>query len=236
MQSGFDFTTLVFLGLAVFVAWKLRSVLGTKTGNEQPPADPFKRREASEEAAQKTPQREGNVIRMPGAANDPVRKGEQWKGIAETGTPLAEGLDQIAAQEAGFDARTFLEGAKSAYEMIVTDFAKGDRKTLKGLLSKDVFEGFDLAIAEREKRGEVAETRFVSVEKAELVTAELKGMSAQLTLRFASKLITSVRDANGVVVDGNPEIVTDVTDVWTFARQLGSRDPNWLLVATEAGS
>lgn len=237
MQSGFDFTTLVFLGLAVFVAWKLRSVLGTKTGAEQPPTDPFKRRDAAEDSSPPPPAgRDGNVIRLPGAANDPVSNPARWTGLAAPGSPLAAGLDAISAQEAGFDPRSFLEGAKSAYEMIVTDFAQGNRKSLKGLLSKDVFDGFDLAITEREKRGELAETTFVSIDKSELVSAEVKGRSGQLTLRFSSKLITAVRDANGHVIDGNPDIVTDVTDVWTFARQLGSRDPNWLLVATEAGN
>ena len=236
MQSGFDFTTLVFLGLAVFVAWKLKSVLGTKTGNEQPPVDPFKRKEAQGDAMPPPPGRDNNVIRLPGAANDPVVNPDRWNGLAAQGTPLADGLDAIAAQEAGFDPRSFMEGAKSAYEMIVTDFAQGNRKNLKGMLSKDVFEGFDQAIAEREKRGEIAETTFVSIDKAELVSAEVKNRSAQMTLKFASKLITSVRDNMGNVIDGNPDIVTDVTDVWTFARQLGSRDPNWLLVATEAGN
>ncbi len=233
MQSGFDFTTLIFIGLAVFVAWKLRSVLGTKTGNEQPPVDPFRRREQPAPGATTG---DSNVIRMPGAANDPVRNPDRWSGIAAAGSPLEEGLDAIIAQEPGFDARGFVGGARSAYEMIVTAFAQGDRKSLKGLLSKDVFDGFDQAITDREKRGEKAETTFVSVDKSEIVGAEVKARVAHLTLRFVSKLITAVRDANGAVIDGNPEVVTDVTDVWTFSRQLGSRDPNWLLVATETGA
>jgi predicted lipid-binding transport protein (Tim44 family) len=237
MQSGFDFTTLIFLGLAVFVAWKLRSVLGTKTGNEQAPVDPFKRRETQSDANMEPPAgRDSNVIRLPGAANDAAANPERWRGLAEASSPLAAGFDAIVTQEANFDPRSFLEGAKSAYEMIVTDFAEGNRKSLKGLLSKDVFEGFDQAITEREKRGEVSQSTFVSIDKAEFVTAEVKGRNAQLTLRFASKLITAVRDAKGTVIDGNPDVVTDVTDVWTFARQLGARDPNWLLVATEAGN
>jgi predicted lipid-binding transport protein (Tim44 family) len=235
MQGGFDLMTVVFLGLAVFLAWKLRSVLGTKTGEEKPPVDPFRRRDAGP-IPPAAPGRDDNVIRLPGAMNDDARPaGPRWAGIAEEGSPLAAGFDAIALQEPGFDPRAFLDGAKGAYEMIVTDFALGNRKSLKGLLSKEVFEGFEAAIAEREQRGEKAQTTFVSIDKAEILSAEVKGRVAHLTVRFASKLITCVRDAAGAVIDGNPDVVTDVTDVWTFSRQLGSRDPNWLLVATEAG-
>src|SRR5690606_21159204 len=153
------------------------------------------------------------------------------------GTPMAQALDEIARAEPTFDASGFVEGAQAAYEMIVTAFAQGDRRTLKDLLSKEVYDGFERAIAEREQRGEKVETTFVSVDKAEITGAETQGdpqgKTAQLSLRFVSKLITVTRDANDVVVDGSPEAVVDVTDVWTFERTLGSRDPNWKLVATD---
>jgi predicted lipid-binding transport protein (Tim44 family) len=103
------------------------------------------------------------------------------------------------------------------------------------LLSRDVYECFETAITEREKRGETVENRFVSIDDAEIANAELRGKTSQLTVRFQSKLVTATRDKNGNVVDGNAEKVTDVTDVWTFARDTSSRDPNWKLVATEAG-
>jgi predicted lipid-binding transport protein (Tim44 family) len=119
--------------------------------------------------------------------------------------------------------------------MIVTAFANGDRKTLKDLLSRDVYDGFERAIVERERRGEKVETTFVSIDRADIAAVEVRGTSAQITVRFLSKLITATRDAAGAVVDGSPDVVVDVTDVWTFARTLGSRDPNWQLVATEAG-
>jgi predicted lipid-binding transport protein (Tim44 family) len=236
MQDSFDITTLIFLGLAVFVIWRLRSVLGQKTGHEQPPADPFPRRDPS---ARPNPQEADNVVRLPGANADrgapAPAAADRWKGIAEPNTPIAQGLDEIARHEPLFDAREFLDGSRSAYEMIVTAFAQGDRKTLKDLLSKDVYEGFERAINERERRGERVETTFVSIDKADISGVEVRGANAQIMVRFLSKLITATRDAAGVVVDGNPETVVDVTDVWTFARTLGSRDPNWLLVATEAG-
>ena len=148
---------------------------------------------------------------------------------------MAQALDGIARAEPAFNPAEFLEGAKSAYEMIVTAFAQGDRRTLKDLLAREVYEGFERAITERERRGETVETTFVSIDKAEMAGAELQGKTAQIVVRFLSKLITATRDASGTVVDGSPETVADVTDVWTFARTLGSRDPNWLLVATEAG-
>ena len=239
MQDSFDITTLIFIVLAVFVIWRLRSVLGQKTGNEQPPFDPMSRRDAPLRPGNAPAEPDHNVVRLPGANGArpaaEVPAAERWKGIAEPGSTTAQALDGIARAEPNFDPAQFLEGAKSAYEMIVTAFAQGDRRTLKDLLSRDVYEGFERAITERERRGETVETTFVSIDKAEMAGAELQGKTAQIVVRFLSKLITATRDASGNVVDGSPETVADVTDVWTFARTLGSRDPNWQLVATEAG-
>ena len=240
MQDSFDVTTIVFLALAVFVVWRLRSVLGQKTGREQPPMDPFSRRDGADASRPVAPGTD-NVVRLPQAGIDrspPAPAGpnpQRWAGLAEPGSAVERGLDEIARAEPGFDARGFAEGAKGAYEMIVTAFAQGDVKTLKGLLAREVFEGFERAIADREKRGERSETTFVSIDKAELVTVENRKDAAQVTVRFLSKLITATRDAAGKVIEGSADAVVDVTDVWTFARTLGSRDPNWLLVATEAG-
>ena len=238
MQDSFDITTLIFIVLAVFVAWRLRSVLGQKTGHEQPPFDPLSRREPP--MRPEAPADRDNVVRLPNQNGDrpasaPIPPADRWKGIAEPGTPVAAGLDAIARSEPTFDAGVFLEGAKAAYEMIVTAFAHGDRKTLKDLLSRDVYDGFDKAILEREKRGEKVETTFVSIDKADFENAEVVGANAQIVVRIVSKLITVTHDASGQVVDGSADTVVDVTDVWTFARTLGSRNPNWQLVATEAG-
>jgi predicted lipid-binding transport protein (Tim44 family) len=239
MQDSLDVTTIIFLALAAFVIWRLRSVLGQKTGREQPPV---MRREPPPPARQEPGSPEpGNVVRLPGAAAGRANGSgaelapDRWKGVAEPGSAVATGLDEIAKVEPGFDARGFIEGAKMAYEMIVTAFAQGDRKTLKNLLSRDVYEGFDRAIGEREKRGEKAETTFVSIDKAEIVGVEVCNQVAHMMVRFVSQLITATRNAEGAVVDGSPEAVVEVTDVWTFARPIGSRDPNWQLVATEAG-
>jgi predicted lipid-binding transport protein (Tim44 family) len=240
-MQNFDMTTLVFLALAVFVAWKLRSVLGQKTGQEKPPVDPFQRREAPPMRPGETAaERRDNVIRLPGAANDAnlpePADAERWKDIAPPDSPISTGIEAIIRQEPRFDPHGFLAGAKSAYETIVTAFARGDRKTLKGLLAKEVYDGFEQAISEREKRGEKAESNFVSIDKAQITAIDVKGKAAQVTIAFASQLISAVRDAQGNVVDGSADAVSEVNDVWTFSRQLGSRDPNWLLVATESAA
>ena len=157
---------------------------------------------------------------------------DRWKGLAEPGTPLAQGLDAIAAQDSSFDPRHFLSGARSAYEMIVLAFANGDRRALKDLLSSEVYESFETVIKDREKHEQKTETRFVSIDKAELVGAEARDRAAQLTVRFVSQMISVTRDKAGTIVDGNPDKVADITDVWTFARDITSRDPNWKLVGT----
>jgi predicted lipid-binding transport protein (Tim44 family) len=237
MRDVFDIYTIIFLALAVFIFLRLRSVLGQRTGRERPPYDPYAAREPARPASDKVvalPSRAPEaVVAKAAAAAEP--EGGRWKGVAEAGSPLAAGLDAVAASASDFDAKHFLTGARAAYEMIVNAFAEGDRRTLKNLLSREVYEGFETAITEREKRGETVESRFVSIDNAEITAAELRGRSAQLTVRFQSKLVSATRDKAGAVIDGNAEAVTDVTDVWTFARDVSSRDPNWKLVATEAG-
>lgn len=229
MQSSFDLTTIVFIGLAIFVAWRLRSVLGQRTGAEQPPPEPMMRRDQPAD-------QNGNVVRLPGAERSQadLPPGERWTGIAEPGSPVARGLDAVAAADPSFDARQFLDGAKMAYEMVVTSFAQGDRKVLKDLLARDVYDGFDRAITEREKAGHRAQTTFVSIDEAKIVAAEMRGRQAQVTVRFASSLISATLDASGNVVDGDPDKVANVNDIWTFARNAGTRDPNWQLIATES--
>jgi predicted lipid-binding transport protein (Tim44 family) len=228
-----DIYTIIFLALAVFIFLRLRNVLGQRTGNERPPYDRTARNVV--QGAQ------DNAVPMPGAVIDQappaptadvVPPSDRWKGLTEPGTPLALGLDAIAAQDSAFDPRHFLSGARSAYEMIVLAFANGDRRALKDLLSSEVYDSFDAVIKEREKHEQKTETRFVSIDKAELVNAEARDRTAQLTVRFVSQMISVTRDKAGTIVDGNPDKVADITDVWTFARDITSRDPNWKLVGT----
>src|ERR1700710_1919633 len=230
-----DIYTIIFLALAVFIFLRLRSVLGQRPGSERPPYD-----RAAPNVVQRT-QDNNNVVPMPGAVIDQaplaptadvVPPTDRWKGITEPGTPLALGLDALPANDSSFDPRHFISGARSAYEMIVLAFANGDRRALKDLLSSEVYESFDAVIKDREKHEQKTETRFVSIDKAELVGAEARDRSAQLTVRFVSQMVSVTRDKAGTIVDGNPDKVTDITDVWTFARDTTSRDPNWKLVGT----
>src|SRR5690349_21774575 len=237
MNDVFDIYTIIFLALAVFIFLRLRSVLGQRTGRERPPYDPYSARDtvrpAPAEKVVALPNRPPETAQKP--AEPAPTPAERWKGVAETGSPIAAGLDAIAAAEPEFDAKHFLTGARAAYEMIVTAFAEGDRKALKNLLSREVYEGFDAAITDREKKGNKVETRFVAIENADITGAEMRGRTAQVTVRFVSQLVSVTRDSKDNVVEGNAEKVTDVTDVWTFARDISSRDPNWKLVATEGG-
>jgi len=237
MRDVFDIYTIIFLALAVFIFLRLRSVLGQRTGRERPPYDPYSAREPVRSPTEKIvslPNRPSEATSAKPAEQAEVSP-ERWKGIAEPGSAVASGLDAIATADTGFDPKHFLTGARAAYEMIVNAYAEGDRRTLKNLLAREVYDGFESAITEREKRGESVESRFVSIDNADITAAELRGRNAQVTVRFQSKLVSVTRDRNGNVIDGNAERVTDITDIWTFARDVSSRDPNWKLLATEAG-
>jgi predicted lipid-binding transport protein (Tim44 family) len=248
MQDVFDIYTIIFLALAVFIFLRLRSVLGQRTGRERPPYDPFSARDvrgaagdkvvtlptrAVEQAAKPSDKPTDKPADKPAESAEP--SAERWAGIAPSGSPIAAGLDAILAADKSFDPRHFLTGARAAYEMIVVAFAQGDRRTLREGLSKEVYDSFEGVIQERENHGETTETRFVSIDTTEIAGAEMRARTALVTVRFVSQLVSATRDKAGTVTDGNPDKVTDVTDVWTFARDASSRDPNWKLVATEAG-
>jgi len=236
-MSGFvDIYTVIFLVIAVVIFLRLRSVLGKRTGSERPPFDPYSRRDG-------LPGTTGNkVIDLPrrppvvaAAAPDTAPGADDGaRVISAATTQLAEDLKALTAADVAFDPVAFVAGAKSAYEMIVTAFAEGDRKTLRQLLSREVNDGFVAAIAERESRGETIEFKFVGIDKAEITGAAVKGATGQVTVRFLSKLVSATHDQSGKVIDGDPTHVGDVTDIWTFARDVTSRDPNWKLVATES--
>ncbi len=236
MQDVFDIYTIIFLVLAVFIFMRLRSVLGQRTGRERPPYDAFSPRDqvrgSTGDKVVTLPTRAVEQATKPAEPAEPV---DRWKGIAASGSATAAGLDAIFAADKSFDPRHFLAGARAAYEMIVIAFAQGDRRTLREWLSKEVYDSFDAVIRDRESRGETAETRFVSIDTTEIAGAELRGRTAHLSVRFVSQLVSVTRDKSGNVTEGNPDSVTDVTDAWTFARDVSSRDPNWKLVATEAG-
>jgi predicted lipid-binding transport protein (Tim44 family) len=234
MNQAFDPLNLLILAIAVVVILRLRSVLGKRTGNERPPVDPYAAQRRTEK-----PQAPGNVINLPQRENAPENPALQppaepvWTGYAEAGTSVANALEKIAAADGQFSAKIFVDGAKVAYEMVVTAFAQGDRQSLKNLVSRDVYEGFANAIDEREKEGHILESRFVGIDRTDLVAADLKGKRASITLRFIAEFISATLNKVGEVIEGDPKQVRQITDVWTFERDTSSRDPNWKLVATD---
>ncbi len=234
-----DMTTLVTLAIAVFIFWRLRSVLGKRTGHQPPPMDHRGRREDRQAGAAAN---DDNIVTLPRRgrpADDTVKTAEADSAIdavAKPGTKLNRQLKDIMAADPAFSPEAFLDGAKMAYEMIVTAFADGDRKTLKNLLSREVYDGFSGAISDRESRSEQVRSTFVGVESAKITGAELSGHDEHITVRFVSQIISATYDKDDKLVDGDPDQVAEVTDLWTFARDTRSSDPNWKLVATESES
>jgi len=240
MNEIFDPLNLLLMGLAVFILFRLRSVLGKRTGSERPPFDPYSKPEQKNDHNANNGQ--DNVIPLPNqTAQEAESIEEPGPGgdvvidkVAPAGSALNSALKQILSVDRSFEPEPFLEGARGAYEMIFMAFADGDKKALQNLLSPEVYEGFVAAIEDREKRGESIDSTFVGIDKAEIVEAALKGSTAQVTVKIHSQLISATRDKAGEIVDGDPSKVTEVVDIWTFARDTASRDPNWKLVATES--
>lgn len=242
MSGNFDIFTLVFLVLAVVIVLKLRSVLGKRSSDDDARVERIKAEQRARAAQDKVvamPRRE--VPGMPGAPVEPpvplptaADTEAKVRSFAAGDDALAQGLVTIHKSDPSFDPEHFIGGARQAYEMIVTAFAEGNRKTLKNLLSREVFDSFSAAISERESRGEQIDQSFVGINKADIIEAEVKKGQAQISVKFVSELFTATRDKAGVVVAGDPTKNREVVDIWTFSRELSSRDPNWRLVATQA--
>ncbi len=243
MDGRIDVITLLFLVVAVVVILKLRNVLGRRTGDEE--ARYERQLRAQQEARERAAAAKGKVVTLPRREREAATVGgheemaaadaeTRVKNFAGGNTFLEQALLHIARADANFDPEQFLRGAKQAYEMIVMAFAEGNRKLLKDLLSREVFDSFGAAISDRESRGEQIDQSFVGINKAEIVEAELKGATAQVTVKFISQLISATRDTAGQVISGDPQRIREVTDIWTFARDVTSRDPNWRLIATQA--
>jgi predicted lipid-binding transport protein (Tim44 family) len=223
---------LVLAGIAAFIGYRIYTVLGRRTGNEQRPMDPVSRRESTEQRRTAAGTQDDKVVPLPLPREPVTRPRNSVLTSFPPGSPVAAGLSAIRAEDPGFDAEAFLDGAKFAHEMIVKAFADGDGETLRPLLAEDVRESFDVAIDERLKAGRRVEFAFVGLKTAAIEEARLNGRIAEVTVKFVSELISATRDAAGAVVDGAVGVVREVTDVWTFARDVRSSDPNWKLVAT----
>lgn len=221
MGSGLPFVDIIFFALvAGFIILRLRAVLGRRTGNERR-RDPFAKPQVPAEN-----QRSGEVVALP-------RRDQGDDAVAAPVGPLGGALTQIKLADPSFEDATFVEGARSAFDYIVGAFAEGDRAKLKPLLSEEVYANFEQAITAREQAGHKAETTLVRIKSAEMVEARMEGQSAFLTVKYVSEQINVTRDAEGKVVEGNPDRITEATDLWTFARNTRSSDPNWTLVRTD---
>jgi predicted lipid-binding transport protein (Tim44 family) len=231
-NDSFDPSIIVFAALAIFVVWKLWSILGVRTDRETPAPDRFR---AFRRGTLGMAQAPGAALAQHPAALAPEPSVDRWKDVAEPGGKIWAALDAIAAVDPSFSGKAFLEGARKAYEIIVVAFARGDRDTLHNLLSKDVYESFAREIDARERRGEKADVAVVSIDEATVQDAEADPRSSRLTVRFVSKLLSTRRNKAGEIIDGSPDVAATIIDLWTFARNPASRDPNWKLVATETG-
>lgn len=234
MDDFFDLPTLIVIGLAIVILFRLRSVLGTRTGNERNPLE--RRREAAAKAGEDTvvPMRPRPVepVQDADAERQARRLATEIEQVANGDDKVAAGLQAIADADPSFGPKGFLEGAKAAYEMIVTAFAQGDRKTLKNLLEKEVYDGFEKAISDRESAGQKIDFTFVGLPRIEISEAEIDKRNANVTIRFHAEVVSATRDKDGNLVEGNADQVTTIADEWTFTRSPKSRDPNWKLVAT----
>lgn len=247
-MSDASFIEIVILAaVAAFFIFKLRSVLGKRTGHEEPPKyDPFKQPEdRSKQGGSKGG--DEKIIRLPDRGGERDSAGRQLEedelfeetaarveAEAEPDTPLGASLTQIKLADRNFDKEQFLGGARGAFEMIIAAFAAGDAKSLRPLLANDVYDDFAGAIKEREEAKESLETTLIGITSAEIIEAEMRQKTAFITVKFVSEQVNVTRDAEGRIVDGDPNHVTKVTDLWTFARNTRSRDPNWALVATRS--
>jgi len=215
------FDIILFAMVAGFLVLRLRSVLGRRTGNERR-RDLFPRRAAPAS---------DNVTTLV----EPDKRIARAVGDAPAADVIAEGLNRIRRADSSFDPANFIEGARTAFELIVAAFAKGDKAELRPLLSDEVFHRFAMAIDERTNAKETLETQIEKLDKVDIVEAELADRTAQVALKLVSHQINVTRAMDGSIVDGAPGQPVEKTDYWTFARDTRSNDPNWVLVATSSG-
>lgn len=219
-MANSQFLDIILIAMvACVILFRLYSVLGRRTGHEREPSERFNR----VGGAVKKPV--DNVVALPDRA---AARPE----AAKPADAVASGLLDIKLADRGFDTGHFQAGARQAYEIIVTAFAKGDREALRPLLSAEVFSTFDGAIRGREARKETVAFTLVGIKDLKIVQAVLKDRMADITVQFSSQFISATTNEAGALIDGDPKAMREVTDSWTFARDTAARDPNWSLVAT----
>lgn len=219
MSGGWLVEVVVLAMIAGFVALRLVSVLGRRTGHEQPLAHPLDRSPAEDL----------------GGATDAGTWRDQAAIVPDNNidSRAVNGIRAIVAADPGFDVSRFLEGAKAAYSMVLESFWKGDTDTLQTLVDDSVLGEFTAALEERAATGHTLDNRLVRIERAAITDASLNGMTAQITIRFDADLVAVTRDAKGEIVAGSTSDAVPTHDVWTFSRHVRASDPNWLLVTTD---
>jgi predicted lipid-binding transport protein (Tim44 family) len=217
VSGGEVFYVILLAMVAAFLALRLYMVLGKRTGHEQPLPKP-----AEERVGVVPPPRTIDLT--------PETREVASRDVA----PDAEkGLRAIVAADPSFDLAQFLEGARTAYRMVLEAFWKGDREALGWLVTDDVRDAFAAAITERQTAGHVLNNRLVSIERAQIEDAAIDGKAARITIRFDADIAAVTHDAEGNVIAGSMSDAVQTHDVWTFARQLRSDDPNWKLAETD---
>ncbi|MEE9300337.1 MAG: Tim44/TimA family putative adaptor protein [Alphaproteobacteria bacterium] len=231
MANGY--LDIIFIAMvAVFIVLRLFRVLGRRSGNERRPPTLFGRTGASTEAKKKR----ANVVQLPERPSaEPAEEATAGApGEASGQDRVSMALSRIGVADRSFDRERFIAGARAAFETILEAFAAGDKAALRSLLADDVLHEFMGAVRERVANKQVLDSRFVSLEAAEIIDAELSGRLAQVTVKFVSEQINCLRDAEGNLLEGDPEKISRVTDIWTFERDAHSRDPNWRLIETRS--
>ena len=226
MGDGF-LDIILFAMIAAFLVLRLRSVLGRRTGHERRPPDPT--------APQRSETRANdNVVELPDKSS--AAEADEAFAADASDDPLSAGLTQIKFADSNFDPEEFVVGARDAFEMIVQAFATGDIKTLRSFLNDEVYGNFSAAVKQREESEETLETAVIGIKSADMMEARVEGRTAFVTIKFISEQVNVGRDKDGEVIDGDPNHVTDITDIWTFARNTRARDPNWTLVETRSSN
>ena len=240
MSGNIAFIDIIILAaVAAFFILKLRKVLGKRTGHEEPPPG----RDAFGVGPEEAGDDKVVPMRRRGGGGEELAADDVAEHLASAGAeapgddasvPLKAALTQIKLADGSFDQATFLEGAKAAFEMVVTAFAQGDSDTLRPLLADDVYDNFTNAIKDRDRRKESLETTLVGINEAEIIEAALRQKTAFVTIKFVTEQVNVLRDKDGEPLDEEGSHVTKITDIWTFARNTRSRDPNWTLVETRS--
>ncbi len=232
MGNGFQFIDIIFFAMiAAFLVLRLRGVLGRRDGHK----GDFRGRPKDDKG--KNP--DSNIVKLSEYDDDMDDDSEGGpketkKTVVNDDDPLSGPLAAIQAADPDFAPNDFLSGGRIAFEIILEAYANGDAGALKPMLNDEVYANFSKAIQDRELTGETLEDTLIGIKSAEIVEAEAGKKMTSVTVKFVSEQINATRDEDGTVVDGNPTTVIEVTDFWTFSREIRSRDPNWTLTATSS--